>query len=103
MATLNIASMANQATTLPALLVARYIKESDPDVSFSINLEEVEILKSGDKASVELVQRSSASSFGSENVIGELLSTYHLLQGKNTDLVRTRFQSSILIHVSYFC
>lgn len=87
MTTLNIASKANQATTIPALLIATYAKESDSNATVKVNFEDVDILKSGDKASVELVQGSSASTYGCENVVGELLSTFPFLQGKHVDLV----------------
>ena len=87
MTTLNIASKANQASTLPALLIATYVNESDSNATININIEDVDILKSSDKASVELVQGSSASKYGCENVISELLSTYSFLQGKHMDLV----------------
>lgn len=87
MTTLNIASKANQATTLPALLVANYAKESDSKATVNVHLEDVDVLKSGDKASVELVQGSSSPAYGCENVINELLSTFSFLQGKQADSV----------------
>ena len=82
MATLNIASKANQATTVPALVVAQYVKEADPNASISINFEEVEELRSGDKAAVELIV-GSASSYGFEHAIGGLVEAYPYLRGKN--------------------
>ena len=87
MTTLNIASKANQATTLPALLVAQCAKESDPNASININFDEVEALKTGDKATVELVIGNGSSSYGSEHVISELISAYPFLQGKHVDSV----------------
>lgn len=87
MATLNIASKANQATTLPALLVANYAKESDSKATINVRFEDVDILKSGDKASVELVQGNTAPTYGFGNVIKELLSTFSFLQAKHADLV----------------
>ena len=88
MTTLNIASKANQATTIPALLVAQYAKEADPNASININFEEVEALKAGEKAAVELIIRNGTPSYGSEHVISELISAYPFLQGKHMDSVR---------------
>lgn len=87
MTTLNIASKANHATTLPALLVANYAKESDLKATINVHFEDIDILKSGDKASVELVQGNSAPTYGCGKVIKELLSTFSFLQGKHADLV----------------
>lgn len=87
MSTLNIASKANQATTLPAVLVAQYAKESDPKVSVNVNFEEVEALKIGQQAAVELVVGSGTSTYGSEQVINGLIQLYPFLQGKNEGLV----------------
>ena len=90
MTTLNIASKANQATTIPALLVAQYAKEADPNASININFDEVEALKTGDKATVELAIGNSTSSYGSEHVISELMSAYPFLQGQHVDSVRLK-------------
>ncbi len=90
MTTLNIASKANQATTIPALLVAQYAKEADPNASININFEEVEALKTGEKAAVELTIGNGTSSYGSEHVISELISAYPFLQGKHVDSVRLK-------------
>ena len=87
MSTLNVASKANQATTLPALLVVHYIKECDPSVSIDIKIEDVDTLKSGDKASIELAQGSSSSIYGCKEIIDELLNTYSFLQAKNENTV----------------
>ena len=88
MATLNIASKANQATTIPALLVAEYAKESDPNASININFEEVEALKSGDRTAVELVLGSGTLHHGSEHAIGGILEAYPILQSKQEKQVR---------------
>ena len=91
MTNLNIASKANQATTLPALLVAQYAKEADPNASININFDEVEALKTGDKATVELAIGNGPSSYGSENVINELTNAYPFLQCKHVDSVSLEF------------
>lgn len=88
MATLNIASKAHQATTVPALVVAQYANEADPNASISINFEEVEELRSGDKAAVELIVGSGSSFYGFEHAIGGLVEAYPFLQGKNEKSVR---------------
>lgn len=87
MTTLNIASKANQATTIPVLLVAQYAKEADPNASININFDEVEFLKSGDKATVELAIGNGTSLYGSEHVISELMNAYPFLEGKHVDSV----------------
>ena len=83
MATLNIASKANQASTFPALLIAHYAKEADPDTSVNISFEEVDTLNARDNATVEIVVGSGTSTYGSEKVIDVLLETFPFLQGKN--------------------
>ena len=87
MATLNVASKANQAVILPALLIASYAKESDPNASINVNFEEVEILKSGDEAVVEFIVGSGTSTYGTEDIISNLIDTYPFLQGKHEKLV----------------
>ncbi len=87
MATLAIASKANQATILPALLVASYVNESDPNASITIKFEDVETLQSGNGAAVELVLEKDSSTYGSDQVIGKLLEIYSFLQTKYENLV----------------
>lgn len=87
MATLNIASKANQATTFPALLVAHYSKEADPNSSVNVNFLEVNTLKAGDNATVEIAVGSGTSVYGSEKVIDVLVKAFPFLQGKNDTLV----------------
>ena len=87
MATLDIASKANQATTFPALLVAHYAKEADPNSSINVNFEEVDTLKARDDATVEITVGTGTSEYGSEKVINVLVEAYPFLQGKNDKLV----------------
>ena len=87
MATLNIASKANQATTFPALLVAHYAKEADPNSSINVNFEEVETLKAQENATVEVTVGTGTSAYGFEKVIDVLAEAYPFLQGKNDTLV----------------
>lgn len=87
MATLNVASKANQATTLPALLVASCANESDPKASIIVKFDEVDTLKSGDGATVELILDDDSPTYGSEKVIENILAAYPFLQGKHDNLV----------------
>lgn len=87
MATLSIASKANQATTFPALMVAHYAKEADPNSSINVNFEEVDALKAADSATVEVVVGTGTSKYGYENVIDSLVEAYPFLQGTHDTLV----------------
>lgn len=87
MATVNVASKANQATTFPALLVAHYAKEADPNSSIDVKFEEVETLNAGDNATVEIIVGSGTSTYGAEKVIEGLVEAYPFLQGKLDSLV----------------
>ena len=87
MASLKIASKANQATTFPALLIANYAQVLDPKISIEVEFEEVEYLKSGDKVALELVVESESSTFGTKDVTNRLVDTYQSLKGKNQNLV----------------
>ena len=87
MATLTIASKANQATTFPSLVVAHYVKESGKHTSLNVKFDEVETLKSGDDASVELILGSAGPKYGSEQIIGSMMEAFPFSQGKNDSLV----------------
>lgn len=89
MATMNIASKANQASTFPALLVATYVNESTQDSSIKINFQEVEFVKAGHDATVELSLGSATSVYGSESSIGGLVDAFPFLQSKNDGPVST--------------
>lgn len=89
MTTLNIASKANQATTFPTLLVASYVNESDKHASIDINFREVESLKPGDDASVELFLGDAKPVYGATQVVNSLMGAFPILQGKNESLVGT--------------
>lgn len=82
MAGLDIASKANQATTLPALLVATYAQVSDPNARININFTEVDTLKSGNNASVGLIVGNDETLYGSQQVIETLLEANTLLNGQ---------------------
>ncbi|MCJ1482755.1 hypothetical protein MMC06_002921 [Schaereria dolodes] len=88
MATLNIASKANQAKFLPALLIAAYATESDPNASIRIKFQEIDTLKSGDETAAELILGSDSPIYDSEKIITKLVETYPFLQGKNESLIQ---------------
>ena len=88
MATLNLASKANQATTFPALMVAHYAKEADPNSAINVIFEEIDTLKAADNATVEVVVGSGTSTYGFQNVIDSLVEAYPFLQGKHDTLVK---------------
>jgi glutamyl-tRNA synthetase len=86
MATLTIASKANQATTLPALLVASYANESDPNVSITLKFEEVEVLEPKDSP-VDLIVGNDPPIHGFPSCLDKLAQEYPVLSGKHDDLV----------------
>lgn len=98
MAEIKIASKANQATTLPTLLIASYVKELDSKASINVNFEEVDALKVEDKASVELQLRNGVSTFGSEQANYKLVEAFPSIQRKNDSLV-----SSLQALLPYSC
>ncbi|KAA6406520.1 MAG: glutamyl-tRNA synthetase [Lasallia pustulata] len=87
MASLILASKANQAILLPALLAATYANDSDPNVSINIQFEDAESLKQAEGATAELTLGSDAPTRGSENAVARLVEAYPSLQGKHTKLV----------------
>ncbi|KAI4283262.1 MAG: hypothetical protein L6R35_005230 [Caloplaca aegaea] len=87
MAALTIASKANQAITLPALLVAQYAREADPNVKIVIEFKDVEVLDSPEKSELEFVITSKPPVFASSQVIRELLQGFPFWQGHSEDLV----------------
>ncbi|KAL8988846.1 MAG: hypothetical protein Q9177_002139 [Variospora cf. flavescens] len=87
MAALNIASKANQAITLPALLVAEYAREADPNVKIVIEFKDVEVLDSSEKGELRFVMTGKPPVFASSQVIRELLQGFPFWQGHSVDLV----------------
>ena len=79
MATLHIASNANQATSIPALLVATLANNKDPNASITIDFQDAETLQTGGKEAVEFVPKSGTSIHGSENVVSYLAKNYSRL------------------------
>lgn len=87
MANLNIASKANQAVTLPVLLVSNYANQLDSNTIIKINFEDANILDSSDGACVELITKDDAPTYGLEQVISKLLHAYPFLQETSQNLV----------------
>ncbi|KAL8958835.1 MAG: hypothetical protein Q9183_005760, partial [Haloplaca sp. 2 TL-2023] len=88
MASLTIASKANQAITLPPLLLASYVNESNPNAKVNIAFEDVEKLQQED-ASFALTKASSGPS---DPIIKDLtqvlIHTFKALKGKDDDLIK---------------
>ena len=102
MATLTIASKANQATSVPALLVAAWANELDPNASVRVEFQDAETLKSRKSEVVELALGSEGPTYGSGNVIDSLLHSFFLLQGTDESLVSrpyTVWSRAVLIYV----
>lgn len=87
MTTLTVACNANQATTLPTLLVASYAKFSVPNTSINITFEDVENLHTIDGAATELVLMKDPPVYGTDKIIEKLLEIHFSLQVKHENLV----------------
>lgn len=94
MATLTVASNANQATTLPAVLVASYAKFLDPNASINITFQDVETLHAGDGVALELVLTKESPIYSTDQIIEKLLEIYTSLHVKHENLVRYERDSS---------
>lgn len=86
MATLTVACNANQATTLPTLLVASYAKLLDPNASINITFEDVETLHASDGV-IELTLTNNHPIYGTDKIIGKFLEIHSSLQVKHQNLV----------------
>lgn len=82
MESVEIASKANQALTLPTLLVANYAQRTDPNAQIRIFFQEVDTLNAGENASVELRLANGESMYGSQQVIDKFSEMYALLKGQ---------------------
>ncbi|KAL8757507.1 MAG: hypothetical protein Q9184_004187 [Pyrenodesmia sp. 2 TL-2023] len=87
MVALTIASKANQATTLPALLVAENANDFEPNAKIDIKFQDVETLQNADKSGLELEISDKSSVYSPTEVIRELLRLFAFWQGKNDNLV----------------
>lgn len=81
MAILRIASKANQAASLPALLVISHVNQIIPNANIDIKFEEVEALEDGTTLQLDMASESSLR--GSEKIIESLLQKYPALSGSS--------------------
>ena len=86
MSTLNFASKGNHALSLPALLVATYLNDADPNTQIHTNVEDTETLQTGDNEVVDLVTSDGGHILGSVKIVSYLTQSHTSLQGK-ADLV----------------
>ena len=80
MASLQIATQANQASTFPVLLIASYAKELDAHISLEFQFDEAATLKPGSEAYMELITKDDQSSVGSDAVVKSLVRLFPVLQ-----------------------
>ncbi|KAL9577922.1 MAG: hypothetical protein Q9212_006052 [Teloschistes hypoglaucus] len=88
MASLTIASKANQASTLPVLLVAQYAKEKDPNASIEIAFSDVEELLEVKETVVIFKSANAPDEPLYKDVIQTVMHEYPKLQGKHDSIVR---------------
>ena len=88
MTTLNIASKANQAATFPALLVAAFARELNPNSNILIEFAESDSLENANKGIIELTSSSGQNAIGPGEVLSKLVDDQPLLQGKDRTHVR---------------
>ncbi|KAL9027587.1 MAG: hypothetical protein Q9196_003910 [Gyalolechia fulgens] len=88
MSALTIASKANQAETLPALLVAEYAKQSDPNVKVDICFKDVEQLSSENNSGLELTSTGKPSLENSRDILHSFLENFKTRQGESQESVK---------------
>ncbi|KAL8687851.1 MAG: hypothetical protein Q9218_006084, partial [Villophora microphyllina] len=88
MASLTIASKANQATTLPVLLVAQYATKLDPNASINFTFSEAEKLLDDEKATVIFKPACGHDEPLYKDVNQILMHAYKPLQGNHDGVVR---------------
>ncbi|KAL8641045.1 MAG: hypothetical protein Q9228_002096 [Teloschistes exilis] len=88
MASLTVASKANQASTLPVLLVAQYAKEKDPNASIEIVFSDVEELLEAKEAVVIFKSASAPGEPLYRDIVHTVMHEYPNLQGKHDSIVR---------------
>ena len=102
MATLTIASKANQATSVPALLVVAWLIELDPNASVRVEFQDTDTLRNRKSDAVELTLGTEGPTYGSDHVIDSLLHSFALLQGRDESLVSrhyTVWTCAVLIYI----
>ncbi|KAL8866208.1 MAG: hypothetical protein Q9174_006436, partial [Haloplaca sp. 1 TL-2023] len=88
MASLTIASKANQAVTLPPLLLASYANESNPNAKVNIAFEDVEKLQQEDAPFALTKANAGSSDPIIKDLTQVLMHTFKALKGKDDDLIK---------------
>ena len=88
---LRIATRANQALTLPALLIATFVNESTSEPVIIVGYEDAESLSSTDKAAaVEYVDKGTSPATGCNEVVKALIEKFPgALKAKDITAVRS--------------
>ena len=82
-----VAYRANQALTLPVLLIATSINKAGHSPAVDIIHEDSPLLKEGDKAIVQYIGGNGTPVFGTVNAIKGLLSDFPFLKAKDEKAV----------------
>lgn len=82
-----LATRANQAALLPALVLATSINVGRVSQEVVIAYEDTAVLHEGENAIVQFTGASGKSVFGAEQVVQELIASYPYLHGKEEKLV----------------
>lgn len=82
MSALTIASKANQAETLPALLVAEYAKQSNPNVKVDIEFKDVEKLSSEVTSGLEFASTGKSTLKKAKDILHSFLENIKIRQGE---------------------
>jgi hypothetical protein len=85
MATLTLASKANQASTLPVLVVASYANHADPNANTIINIEDADKLQNG--SPIDYKSAAGESTTASQATIKALIAQHNHLQSSSQNLV----------------
>jgi glutamyl-tRNA synthetase len=102
MASLLIATKANQATTFPVLLIASFANESNPSAKITFDFEEVDKLSCGNGAALELKTGPENSIYDPEKAVAALLAQYPSLQDKKADQVKEWLERSKALYPTDF-
>ena len=95
-ANLILAVKAPQSDLIPALLAATYVERSKPDATLSINFDDVNAVRSGGGAAVELTNVPDGTAAGGEQVLRKLLQIHPELKSRNDAAVRGFMNNTVL-------
>lgn len=88
-----LATRANGAALLPALLIATSVNEARPSPLVTVTYEDAAVLPDGDNAVVKFTGPSGNPVYGTDNAIKELRTAFPFLKGKNEKLVWLAFDT----------